>query len=316
MPRRAGLAGLIARRLAATLLTATAASALLFLLFELSPRSVAIAALGPYASSEQQSLWLQAHGYMQPATVRYLDWLGHLATGDFGRSRIFDAPVASVLWPRLGNSLLLVLGFFLVTVPLALLLGVAAGRREGGLVDRLVSFFSVATSALPPFASAVLLTALLVSRWHWLPGTSTMTGGWDWRQMILPILVLVLSDLGYLARITRTTMAEVMATPYIRAAALKGLSPARILFRHALRNALISPFTIIMLQVNWAIGGVVVVEAFFSYRGIGSLLLQAALSKDLALLEACTVLLVLIAGLTQALADIGYSLLNPRIRLA
>lgn len=316
MPRGAGLAGLIARRLAATLLTATAASALLFLLFELSPRSVAIAALGPYASSEQQSLWLQAHGYMRPAAVRYLDWLWHLATGDFGRSRIFDAPVASVLWPRLGNSLLLVLGFFLVTVPLALLLGVAAGRREGGLVDRLVSFFSVATSALPPFASAVLLTALLVSRWHWLPGTSTMTGGLDWRQMILPILVLVLSDLGYLARITRTTMAEVMATPYIRAAALKGLSPARILFRHALRNALISPFTIIMLQVNWAIGGVVVVEAFFSYRGIGSLLLQAALSKDLALLEACTVLLVLIAGLTQALADIGYSLLNPRIRLA
>ncbi len=309
-----GLARLGVARLLSILLTALAASLLLFLLFELQPRSVAIATLGPYASPEQQDLWLQAHGYMQPAPVRYLRWLGRFAIGDFGQSRSFAAPVASVLWPRLGNSLVLVAGFFAITVPLALLLGVLAGMREGSALDRLVSLLAVATSALPPFASAALLTALLVARLHWLPGTSTMIGGWDWRQVVLPVAVLVLSDVGYLARVTRTSMAEVVAAPYIRAAVLKGLSRRRVILRHALRNALVSPFTVIMLQVNWAIGGVVVVEAFFAYRGIGSLLLEAALAKDLAVLEACTFVLVVIAGLTQAVADIGYGLLNPRIR--
>ncbi|MBB2201836.1 ABC transporter permease [Gluconacetobacter tumulisoli] len=304
------------KRIAATLLTAVAASILLFLLFELSPRSVAIATLGPFATPEQQTLWLQAHGYMQPPQVRYCRWLGHFLIGDFGQSRAFAAPVSSVLWPRLGHSLILVACFFAITLPVALPLGIAAGLREGSAVDRIVSAIAVATSALPPFASAVLLSALLVTRLHLVPGTSIMTEGWDWRQVVLPVLVLVLSDVGYLARITRTSMAEIMATPYIRAAILKGMSPARILFRHALRNAMITPFTIIMLQVNWAIGGVVVVEAFYSFHGIGTLLLQAALRKDLPLLEAATFVLVMIAGITQMLADIGYAFLNPRIRLS
>jgi peptide/nickel transport system permease protein len=162
----------------------------------------------------------------------------------------------------------------------------------------------------------VLLTAIFVFSLDWLPGTSSGIEGFAWRELVLPVLVLVLFDLGYLARITRAAMVEVMAGPYIRTALLKGLPWRRIILRHALRNALIAPFTVIMLQVNWLIGGVVVVEFFFAYKGLGSLILEAALAQDLYLIEASTMVAVLIAVATQTLADIGYALLNPRIRLA
>jgi peptide/nickel transport system permease protein len=169
---------------------------------------------------------------------------------------------------------------------------------------------------VPEFASAVLLAALFVFTLGWLPGTSAMAAGWDWRELVLPVAVLVLYDFGYVARMTRAAMVEVMTRPYIRTAVLKGLPPRRVILRHALRNALIAPFTVIMLQVNWLLSGVIVVEFFFAYKGFGSLLLEASLNQDLYLIEACTLVAVAVAVGTQTLADVGYVLLNPRIRFA
>jgi peptide/nickel transport system permease protein len=130
----------------------------------------------------------------------------------------------------------------------------------------------------------------------------------------MPVLVLVLYDFGYVARITRASMAEVMTTQYIRTAMLKGVPRARVIWRHALPNALIAPFTVLMLHVNWLIAGVIVVEYFFAYKGFGSILLNAALGKDLFLIQACTMVTVLIAVVTQSIADVAYTYLNPRIR--
>jgi peptide/nickel transport system permease protein len=304
---------LILRRLVYLTITMLAVSLALFLLFELSPETVAADALGPYSLPEQRMLWLQQHGYFQPAYVRYFQWLGHVLAGDLGHSRVFNAPVAQVLLWRLGNSAILAGAFFVIMVLAAIALGVLAGMREGSWLDRGITVLSVVTTSIPPFASVVLLTAVFVFWLGWLPGTSSGIQGFAWRELVLPVLVLVLYDLGYVARMTRASMVEVMAAPYIRTALLKGMPWRRVILRHALRNALIPPFTVIMLQVNWLIGGVVVVEFFFAYKGFGSLILEAALSQDLYLIEASTMVAVLIAVATQTIADVGYALLNPRI---
>jgi peptide/nickel transport system permease protein len=304
----------LVRRLAYTALTILLASIALFLLFEIDPETVAVHALGQYSTSEQRTLWLQQNDYFAPAYVRYVAWLRRLVSGDLGHSRVFNVPVADVLWTRAANSLLLTAAFFLIMIPLSLSVGIVGGMCEGSLIDRLLTTLCIVTTSIPPFASAVLVSAVFVFGLGWLPGTSAMIDGFSVRELVLPVLVLVLSDFGYVARITRACMVDVMATPYIRAAVLKGLPHRRVILRHALRNALIAPFTVIMLHVNWVIGGVVVVEFFFAYKGVGSLVLEAALVQDIFLAQGCTMLMVILAVGTQTLADVGYTYLNPRIR--
>jgi peptide/nickel transport system permease protein len=306
--------GLIARRVVAMAAVMLVASVCLFLLFELDPQGVAVNALGAYSTPEQRNLWLAENGYDRPAAARYVRWLGGFVTGDLGMSRSQGAPVASVVWSRLGNTALLGALFFAIMIPLALLLGVVAGMREGSWLDRIVSGIAIVSTSVPTFATTVLVSALLVFKLQLLPGTSSMMDGFSWRELVMPVLVLALADIGYVARITRASMAEVMQMPYIRAARLKGIPYRRVVLRHALRNALIAPFTVVMLHVNWIIAGVVVVEFFFAYKGFGSLILQASLSRDLYLLEACTMIAVAISVGTQTIADLGYTWLNPRIR--
>jgi len=310
------MARLIAQRLFNSLVSIALVSVALFLIFEMSPETVAADALGQYSTREQRDLWLAANGYFEPMHVRFFDWFRRCLTGEFGQSRLYNRPVSDVLGPRLAASAILAALFFAMLIPLSLGLGIAAGMREGSMLDRGISLASILTTSVPPFASAVLLTAIFVFGLGILPGTSSMVDGFRWKELILPAAVLLLYDFGYLARITRASMADVMQTAYIRTAALKGLPEWWIILRHALRNALIPPFTVIMLQINWLIGGVVVVEFFFAYKGFGSLILEASLTHDLFLLQACTAVSVLLAVGTQTLADIGYGLLNPRIRVA
>ena len=304
----------ILRRLGTMLVTMLVVSIMLFLLLEYTPGNVATKVLGPSSSEEQRTLWLEAHGYFEPLWVRYSSWLGNFMTGDFGESVRFKVPVAEVLWPRLWNTVVLGFWVFTVMIPLSLILGVLAGMREGSALDRTISITSIITTSIPEFASAVFLAAVFVFWLGVLPGTSTMTGGFEWQQLVLPVLVLVIYDFGYVARMTRASMAEVMTTQYIRTAVLKGLPYRRVVMRHALRNALIAPFTVIMLQINWLLSGVIVVEFFFAYKGFGALLLEASLNQDIFLIEACAMVAVFVAAATQTIADVGYTYLNPRIR--
>ena len=304
-----------ARRLGAMALTMLVVSAAVFALLEWTPGNVATMVLGPYASEEQKQFWLGAHGYLDPAWRRYLDWLARFLQGDFGDSIRFKVPVEEILWPRLGRTALLGAVALAIIAPLSLTLGVLAGMREGSILDRVISLISVITTSIPEFASAVLLVGVFVFWLQWLPGASTMSAGFDPVQLILPVLVLVIYDFGYVARMTRVSMIDVMAAPYIRTAILKGLTRRRVVLRHGLRNALIAPFTVILLQVNWLLSGVIVVEFFFAYKGFGALLLEAALNRDIFVIEACAMVAVFVAVATQALADIGYAVLNPRIRL-
>ncbi len=306
----------VLKRLGFMVLTMVVVSLLLFLLLEFSPGNVAVKVLGPYSSEEQRNLWLEANGYFEPLHVRYVGWLGNFLSGDFGESIRFREPVADVLWPRLANTAILGGVTFAVMIPLSLVLGILAGMREGSKLDRTISVTSIITTSIPEFASAVFISAIFVFWLGLLPGTSSMLGGFDPKELILPVLTLVLYGFGYVTRMTRASMAEVMTTPYIRTAVLKGLPYRRVILKHALRNALIAPFTVIMLQVNWLLSGVIVVEFFFAYKGFGALLLEASLNQDIFMIEACAMVAVFVAVMTQTLADVGYTYLNPRIRFA
>jgi peptide/nickel transport system permease protein len=305
---------LLARRLASMLLIMAAVSFILFVVFESNKLGVAGKVLGPYSSVEQRELWLEQNGYNRPFLVRYVEWVGNALRGDFGDSIRFKAPVSDLLWDRLANTGILALCVFAIMIPLSLLLGVLAGMREGSGLDRSISFISILTTSVPEFASATFLVALFVFKLGWLPGTSSMTGGFNPVELILPVAVLVLYDFGYVARMTRASMAEVMTSQYIRTAVLKGLPRRTVIVGHALRNALIAPFTVIVLQLNWLLSGVIVVEVFFAYRGFGKLIYDGATFGDIYLIEACTLVAVFVAVLSQFISDVGYTLLNPRIR--
>lgn len=253
--------------------------------------------------------------------------------GDWGTSTVFKDEVSSTVLTRLALTGKLMLWVLLLMVPSALIVGVLAGMREGSKLDRSLSTFSIATTATPEYVSGVIFIALLASskfgispllvEMGWLDGktlflgsaTSAMADANFW-NFFLPVLTISLYGMGYIARMTRASMTEVMTAQYIRTARLKGVKFSDIVLKHALRNALIAPFTVIMLQIPWLLNGVVIVETLFNYKGFGWLLVQAASNNDIELLLAVSVISVVVVLVTQLISDIGYVYLNPRIRIS
>ena len=253
--------------------------------------------------------------------------------GEWGWSTVFKKPVTEILSRSLGHTAWLMLWVMIVMVPTALTLGVLSGMREGSRTDRVLSTFAIASTATPEYVSGVIFVALLasatagISPWlssmGWIEGRTlfqgTATSAMDkitfW-NFGLPVMTIALYGIGYIARMTRASMTEVMTQQYIRTARLKGVSFPNVVMRHALRNALIAPFTVIMLQFPWLLNGVVIVETLFNYKGFGWTLVQAAGNNDINMLLACSVVAVLVVLLTQLISDVGYVFLNPRIRLA
>jgi ABC-type dipeptide/oligopeptide/nickel transport system permease component len=303
------------RKVAIALATMLAVSFLIFLALEVNVEDVAVKVLGQYSTVEQRAAWLAQNGYNDPFLLRYVRWLGQFVAGDWGMSTFFRAPVVEMVLPRLAASAILAGGALLVIVVFGLGLGVLAGMRPGSLLDRMISVFSVVTTSIPDFASAVFLSGIFVFWLGLLPGASTMISGLSLAELVLPVSVLGLYSMGYLARVTRASMVDVMGTHYIRTARLKGAGMGRIVVRHALRNALITPVTVIMLQLPWLLSGVIVVEVFYAYKGFGTLLYDAALNQDIYLIEACAMISVLVVVLSQILSDLLYGWLNPRITL-
>ena len=304
------------RRLLSIALIGLVISFLLFLIFESDKLEVAGKVLGAYSLPEQRLLWLEQNGYNEPFLWRYLQWLGKFLLGDWGISLQYDTPVRPYLMDQLKNTAILGGLVFSLTLVFSLVLGVLSGVFEGRLTDRLVSGFAVLTTSVPEFASATLLAAVFVFWLGILPGTSSFQDGFSWAELVLPVAVLVIYNFGYYTRMTRASMAEVMTSQYVRTAILKGMRFRRVVLNHALRNALIAPFTVMVLQLNYLLSGVIVVEVFFGYKGFGKMLYDAALFGDLYVLEAATMIAVAIAVMSQFISDVGYALLNPRIRFS
>lgn len=256
----------------------------------------------------------------QDGAQQFLPLRRGLIRGDAGVSLQTGRPVAVTLWPRVRNTVVLAGVAFLFIMPLALFFGILAGINEGKPLDRIISVTSLGATATPEFVSGVFLILIFGIWLRVLPAVAvflTEDAIFENPKLIaLPVLTLTAVELGYVARMTRASMVDVMGAPYIRTAILKGMPYWRVVLRHAVRNALMAPITIIMLHVNWLVGGLVVVEAIFGFPGLGKYIYDAAIFGDFYAVEAAAMLTVTIAVATRLIGDLAYTLLNPRIRYA
>ncbi len=259
--------------------------------------------------------WMETSG----GPTAYIPLKKGFLRGDPGLSLRTGRPVSNAIFTRLRNSLILAGIAFVIVMPVALFLGMIAGLKEGSLRDRSLSVGGMMFSVMPEFATGIFLILILGVWLQVVPGATVFGEKAPWERpdmLVLPVLTLTLIELGYVLRITRTSMVEVMRAPYVRTAWLKGLPYWHVVFKHAVRNALLAPITVIMLHVNWLLGGIVIVEVVFGYPGLGKYLLDSALYKDINALEAGAMIMVTVAVGTQLIADVIYTFLNPRIRYA
>ncbi|MDP3959815.1 MAG: ABC transporter permease [Pseudorhodobacter sp.] len=341
------------RRLATMVLTAVCLTFVVFYLTNLPPNleKIAKSEAGSRISDAEVTSWLAKNGYAQPVFRRYGEWLGvvpgwhheeagrmtgrciarggdpaaaprfcGVLQGNWGFSNVFKEPVSRIIATRLGLTGWLMLSVMLVMVPVSLITGILAGMREGSRLDRSLSTVSIATTATPEYVSGVLFITIFASSvtgLKWFKGTATSAmDDITFENFFLPVMTIALYGIGYIARMTRASMTEVMTAQYIRTARLKGVRFRDVVLRHALRNALIAPFTVIMLQFPWLLNGVVIVETLFNYKGFGWTLVQAAGNNDIELLLGCSVVAVVVVLISQLISDVGYAFLNPRIRIS
>lgn len=339
----------ILRRLGVMALTMVCLTLVVFYLVNLEPnlRRLALSQIDMRSTEAHIESWLTRMGYREPFLVRYGQWIGvvqkqpavdeagnvvsrfrycpepaepaysGILQGDFGCSTTFRTTVAERMWPALGATGILMFWVMVVMVPVSLLIGIFAGMREGSRTDRSLSVASITTTATPEYVSGVIFTVIFASWLGWFNGSAaTATSqGITFSNFTLPVMTMAIYGIGYIARMTRASMVEVMTQQYIRTARLKGLGFGTVVVKHALRNALIAPFTVIMLQFPWLLTGVVIVEVMFRYQGFGFTLVSAAGNNDIDLLLGASLVSVAVVLTTQLISDLGYAYLNPRIRV-
>ena len=309
---------LLAERAGLGLLTLLAVSALLFFGTNLLPGDVAAALLGQDATPEALHNIRAALGLEQPAWLRYLHWLGGALHGDFGTSLTSARPVGAQVLPRLGNTLLLASLAALVSVPVAVGLGLLSAMREGGIIDRLVSLLSLVTISVPEFFVGYVLTLLFAVQLGWLPSLAVMHGGMSLAERLaaiaLPVATLVIVVLAHMLRMTRSALLAVMSAPYIEMAFLKGLPRGTVVLRHALPNAAAPIIAVVALNLGYLVVGVVVVEAVFVYPGAGQLMVDAVSKRDLPVVQACGLVFAATYVALNTIADMLAIIVNPRLR--
>ena len=311
---------IIAKRLGSLLVTLAVMSFIIFMLVEIMPGDVAQMILGQSATDEAVAALREARGLNDPVLQRYFRWVGGVVTGDLGDSIYMQGvSINSILWRRVGHSMILALTAFLIFVPLSMFFGVLAGVKENKPTDSIVSFFGLATMALPEFVSGVFLITIFGVQLKWLPIVSVIPIGEslfsNLEILVMPAISVTFVMFGYVSRMQRSSMIQVMHSDYVRAAVLKGMPRKYVIYRHALKNALLPTITIIGMNMGWLFGGLVVVETLFGFPGMGSLLMTAIKTRDVPLIEACVLLITVIFSLSTMLTDILYSYLDPRVRL-
>jgi peptide/nickel transport system permease protein len=306
------------RRLGFMALTLFIVSIVIFGVTELLPGDVAVMILGSEATDETLAAMRSRLGLDQPATTRYLDWLGDAARGDFGESLRMRTEVGPLVLERLKNSLALAGLAFVVGVPLALGLGIVAGLRKDTPVDKAITITTLLGISVPEFVIGSVLIILFASILPIFPASSLIDPKANPLEslpvLVLPAATLVLVTLAHTARMTRASVIRVMRTDYVRTAILKGMPRSRVIFRHVLPNALLPSITIIAINIGWMIGGLIVVETVFGYPGLGQLMIFAVTNRDVPLVQAVALLVASIYAVANLGADLLYAALNPRIR--
>lgn len=293
-------------------------SALIFFALELLPGDLAHAVLGQMATDETVAAMRKQLDLDVPAVIRYLHWLQNAIQGDFGKSLINKRDVAEAILSRLANSLFLAGFAAIVAIPLAVSLGVAAALFRDTLFDKAINIISLTTVSLPEFLLGYVLVLLFAVRMHLFPPISDIKDHAEFGERVyrsfLPALTLVLVVTPHMMRMTRAAIINLLASPYIEMAHLKGAAPWRVIVWHALPNAWAPIINVVTLNLAYLITGVVLVEVVFVYPGIGQLLVDSVSKRDFPIVQACCLIFAAIFILLNIAADVGSIVTNPRLR--
>lgn len=303
--------GFIAKRLASALLTLLLISVLTFSLAHLAG-DPAIAVAGKEASADEIAQIRAYYGFDRPVVVQYLSWCAKALVGDFGMSYHYQQPVAEMLATRLPITLTLGVAALVFALILSLPLGVIAALYRGSMVDRFCLFLAVVGQAMPTFWLALLMIVLFSLTLQWLP----VSGNDSWQYFVMPTVALGYFATPALMRLTRAGMIDALESDYIRTAWAKGLRPASVLFKHALRNVMIPIVSISAVQLGAMLAGSIVVEQIFALQGIGWLGYDATVRSDLPVVQAITLIIAAFYVLLTLFADLINAALDPRIRIA
>src|SRR5215831_10977728 len=309
----------LVRRLGLALITLFLLSLIVFFAGQILPGDPARSILGPLASPSAVRALDHQLGVDRPLVTQYWTWITGILHGDFGQSYQFRAPVWPFIHAALINSVKLAALAFVIVVPLGIAGGVIAALNAGRAPDRIISVAGLSATTVPEFVSGIVVIVIFGVELKALPVTASAgagaSPGEQLYHLILPAIPLILILFGYIARMARAGTIEALESDYARTATLKGLKRSVVIRRHVLRNSLLPTITVIATQVGYLIGGLVVVETLFNYNGIGKLIFSAAGAKDFPMLEAGVLVIGVVYMVATLIADILYTLLNPRLRL-
>lgn len=309
---------ILAQRIALSLLMLLLVSVLIFVGTQILPGDVAQSILGRSATPQALENLRAELGLNQPAYQRYLDWLGGLLRGDLGTSLTNGRDIREAIGQRLGNTLFLAACAAVVAVPLAIFLGLVSVLYRNRWPDRLISALSLAAISVPEFLIGYVLMFYVGVKLGWAPSVSTVTEGMPFlarlQAVALPVAVLTLVVLAHMMRMTRAAILNVMQSPYIETAELKGMGMFAIIWRHAFPNAIAPVVNVVMLNLAYLVVGVVVVEVVFVYPGMGQFLVDHVAKRDVPVVQACGLIFASVYILLNLVADLVSILANPRLR--
>lgn len=314
----AQIAKMVAQRVALGLLTLFVVSVLIFLAVEMLPGDFTEAVLGQSATPETVAAFRKELGLDQPAHIRYFVWLSDIVQGDLGRSFANQRPISELMGRRVYNTLFLAAYAAAIAVPIALALGMLAALYRNTMFDRTVNVTALTAISSPEFLAAYILIYIVAVQLGWLPAIARVHEDTDFverlRILLLPAVTLTLVTMAHMMRMTRAAIINLMASPYIEMARLKGIGRARIVLKHALPNALAPIINVIAINLAYLIVGVVVVEVVFTYPGLGQLLVDAVSKRDMPVVQISCLIFAVTYIVLNLLADICSILSNPRLR--
>jgi len=309
---------LVAQRLALGILLLLAASALIFGLTEVLPGDAAQAILGQAATAESLANLREEMGLNRPALTRYFEWLGGFVTFDLGNALTNKLPIGEQIANRMSNTLFLAFWAALISVPLAIVLGLIAVRYQNRWPDKIISGVTLASISLPEFMISYILIFFFSVQLFWAPSfasiSDTMSLGTKLQTIALPVAVLTLVVLAHMMRMTRAAILNVMQSAYIETAELKGMTTFNVIYRHAFPNAIAPIVNVVMINLAYLVVGVVVVEVVFAYPGMGQYLVDAVVKRDVPVVLACGVIFAAVYIVLNMIADIVSILANPSLR--
>ena len=309
---------MVMQRIAIGFATLLVVSVIVFVMTSWLPGDVAQIILGQAATPETLAALRAQLGTDQPLIVQYFSWLGNMATGDLGISKAGGATISSLIGGRLGNTMMMAAWVSVISIPISVSLGLWAAMHPGTWLDRIVTFGTLSLISVPEFFIATVAVLILAVELHWLPSTAYMTGDETFGQLMkalaMPLITLVIVVSAQMIRMTRAGILNVMSSPYIEMAILKGVPRGRIILRHAFFNAIGPIINVIALNLAYLVSGVVIVETIFAYPGLAKLMIDGVQTRDLPLVQACAMIFCGTYVVLILIADVGSILSNPRLR--